>query len=68
MKETIESTLRMHYGVTECVIYERVKYLEVICVGGDSDFVCIALQQICNTDDVKLIRKSETSYLIRVSF
>ena len=67
MKETIETTLRMHYGVTECVIYERVKYLEVFCIGGNSDFVCIALQQICNTDEVKVIRSTEKSYLIGVS-
>jgi len=66
MKENIVQTLKMHYGVSECVIYERVSYLEVMCLGGDSDFVCMALQQICNTDKVKVLRSGGGSYLIGV--
>lgn len=66
MKETIETTLRMHYGVTECMIYERESYLEVTCLGGDSEFVCIALQHICGTDKVKVLRSTERSYVIGV--
>lgn len=66
MRETIIQTLKMHYGVTECIIYKRVDYLEVTCVGGDSEFVCMALQQICNTDKVKVVRSTERSYVIGV--
>ena len=66
MKETIVQTLKTHYGVTDCVIYERVAYLEVMCVGGNSDFVCIALQQMCSTEKVKVIRNTERSYVIGI--
>ena len=41
MRETIVQTLKTHYGVTECIICERFDYLEVTCVGGDSEYVCI---------------------------
>lgn len=66
MKDTVVQTLKTHYGVTECLIYERVAYLEVTCVGGDSEFVCIALQQLCSTDKVKVLRNIENSYVIGV--
>lgn len=66
MKDTVVQTLKTHYGVTECLIYERVSYLEVTCVGGDSEFVCIALQQMCSTDKVKVLRNTENSYVIGV--
>jgi hypothetical protein len=68
MKENIEQTLRIHYGVRECMIHERSEYLEVTCVGGDSEFVCIALQHICSTDKVKLLRNTKSSYVIGISF
>ena len=68
MKENIEQTLRIHYGVRECMIHERSEYLEVTCVGGDSEFVCIALQHICSTDKVKLLRNTQSSYVIGLSF
>jgi len=66
MKEKIVHTLKMHYGVSECIIYDRVSYLEVMCFDGDSDFVCLALQQICSTDKVKVLRSNGCSYLIGV--
>ena len=66
MRETIVQTLKTHYGVTECIIHERFDYLELTCVGGDSDFVVIALKQICNTDKVKVLRSTENSYVIGV--
>jgi hypothetical protein len=66
MRETIVQTLKTHYGVTECIICERFDYLEVTCVGGDSEFVCIALQQMCSTNKVKVIRSTERSYIIGV--
>ena len=31
MRETIVQTLKTHYGVTECIIYERFDYLELTC-------------------------------------
>jgi hypothetical protein len=66
MRETIVQTLKTHYGVTECIIHERFDYLELTCVGGDSEFVCIALQQLCSTDKVKVLRNIENSYVIGV--
>lgn len=66
MRETIVQTLKTHYGVTECIIHERFDYLELTCVGGDSEFVCIALQQLCSTDKVKVLRNTENSYVIGV--
>lgn len=66
MKENILQTLKAHYGVTDCIIYERGPYLEVTCVGGDSEFVCIALQHMCSTQKVKILRSVKRSYVIGV--
>lgn len=66
MRDTIVQTLKTHYGVTECIIHERFDYLELTCVGGDSEFVVIALKQMCTTDKVKVLRSTENSYVIGV--
>jgi len=66
MKDAILQTLKTHYGVTECMVYERSKCLEVMCVGGDVDYVCLALQQICDTEKVKVMRSGERNYVIGV--
>ena len=69
MKNEITTTLKMHYGVTECMVYDRIdgdKYLEVMCVGGDLEFVCLALKKICGTEDVKLLRSNDKVNVIAV--
>lgn len=69
MKDNIITTLKMHYGVTECMVYDRIdksNYLEVMCVGGDVDFICLALKKMCETDDVKLLRSNDKVNVIAV--
>jgi hypothetical protein len=53
MSEEIENTLKSHYGVTECVIdhLSDQDTIEVYCVGGNVDYIKIALAQLCNVDD-----------------
>lgn len=68
MKDIIMSTLKMHYGVTECIVYEETDQLQVMCVGGNVDFVNIALQQICDTCKVKVLKNVDSRYLFEVSF
>ena len=68
MNETIVSTLKMYYGVSECIVYDvGDNQLEVKCVGGDVDFVCIALKQICDSDSVDLVLSDKDKYLFRVN-
>ena len=69
MNETIVSTLKMHYGVSECVVCDKSeeRQLEVMCVGGNVDFVCIALKQICNSDSVDVVVSEKDEYLFRVN-
>ena len=69
MNDTIVSTLKMYYGVSECVVYEKSeeRQIEVMCVGGDVDFVCIALKQICDSDSVDLVLSDKDKYLFRVN-
>lgn len=69
MNETIVSTLKMHYGVSECVVCDisEERQLEVMCVGGNVDFVCIALKQICNSDSVDVVVSEKDEYLFRVN-
>ena len=69
MNETIVSTLKMHYGVSECVVCDKSeeRQLEVMCVGGNVDFVCIALKQICNSDSVDVVVSDNNQYLFRVN-
>jgi len=58
----------MYYGVTECVVYAvDDNQLEVKCVGGDVDYVCVALEQMCDTDNVKLVSSDGKGYLICVN-
>lgn len=68
MKDTIINTLKMHYGVTECIVYEETDQLQVVCVGGDVDFVNIALQKICDTPNVEVIKNEDNRYLFEISF
>jgi hypothetical protein len=68
MNDRIISTLKMYYGVTECVVYDvGDNQLEVKCVGGDVDYVCVALEQMCDTDNVKLVSSDGKGYLICVN-
>jgi len=68
MKDTIIKTLKMHYGVTECIVYEETDQLQVMCVGGNVDFVNIALQQICDTSRVEVLKNVDSRCLFEVSF
>ena len=68
MNETIVSTLKMYYGVTECVVYDvGDNQLEVKCVGGDVDYVCVALEQMCDSDSVDLVLSDKDNHLFRVN-
>ena len=69
MRDNITTTLKMHYGVTECMVYDRRSednYLEVMCVGGDVDFICLALKKMCGTENVKLLRSNDMVNVIGV--
>jgi len=70
MKEQIQNTLVSHYGVAECTVHEFPdrKWMEVYCIGGDADYIMIALRQICGVDEprVKLISSTEKVFLFGV--
>ena len=53
MIDQIENVLKSHYGVTECVVNERSDNctVEVYCLGGDVDYIKLALAQLCEVDD-----------------
>jgi hypothetical protein len=58
----------MYYGVTECVVYDvGDNQLEVKCVGGDVDYVCVALEQMCDSDSVDLVLSDKDNHLFRVN-
>lgn len=53
MNEQIQNVLKSHYGVTECVVNDRFDNdtIEVYCVGGNVDYIKIALAQLCEVED-----------------
>lgn len=53
MIEQIENVLKLHYGVTECVVNERSGNctVEVYCLGGDVNYIKLALAQIFEVED-----------------
>ena len=71
MKEQIQNTLVSHYGVTECTVHEfpDCKLMEVYCVGGNLEYIVIALQQICKVDEtcVKLSKSTDNTFLFSVN-
>jgi hypothetical protein len=72
MKEQIQNTLVSHYGVAECTVHEFPdrKWMEVYCIGGNIEYILIALQQICKVDEssVTLISSTDKVFLFGVNF
>jgi len=72
MKEQIQNTLVSHYGVDKCTVHEfpNRKLMEVYCVGGNIEYIVIALQQICKVDEssVTLISSTDKVFLFGVNF
>ena len=70
MKEQIQNTLVSHYGVAECTVHEFPdrKWMEVYCIGGNPEYIVIALRQICEVDEssVKLISSTDKAFLFGV--
>lgn len=70
MNDQIENTLRSHYGVTECVVSRREDNhtIEVYCVGGDVDYLKMALAKLCEVseDRVNLIESVNGKQLFAV--
>ena len=71
MNVEIENTLRSHYGVTDCTISNGSEQntIEVYCVGGNIDYIKIALIQLCDVDEksVELIDNKDNRALFRVT-